>query len=89
MTEVALRLPEAVARRLEDGGRDLERRVLEALAVDAYRCGDLTSFEVQELLGLASRWETEEFMKEHQAYLHYDEADLDADIDAIRRVTAA
>jgi predicted HTH domain antitoxin len=85
--QIEVELPDEVAEHLEQQGRDLSRWALEALAVDAYRAGELTSAQVQQLLGLASRWETEAFLKERQAYLQYSESDLDADIQAIRSVT--
>lgn len=87
MRQIGVELPDEVAEHLEQRGRDLSRWALEALAVDAYRAGELTSAQVQQVLGLSSRWETEAFLKERQAYLHYDEDDLDADIRAIRSVT--
>jgi hypothetical protein len=40
----------------------------------------LTAFQVQEMLGLASRWETEEFLKRAQAHLHYSAEDLAQDL---------
>lgn len=87
MRHVSVELPDDIARQLEVGGRDLSRRALEALALDAYRTGEITAAQVQETLGLSSRWETEEFLKEREAYLHYSETDLDADLRAIRGAT--
>ena len=56
----------------------MPRRVLEAVAVETYRSGVLTAFQVSELLGHSSRWETESFLKRAHAYLHYTEDDLEA-----------
>jgi hypothetical protein len=78
MRQVAMELPDDVARRLEVGGRDLSRRALEGLALDAYRSGEITAAQVQQMLRLSSRWEVEAFPKERQAYLPYTEADLEA-----------
>jgi predicted HTH domain antitoxin len=87
--EIEIELPEDVARQLEAewGAGRLPRRALEALAVEAYRSGALTSAEVQRVLGLPSRWETEAFLKRAHAYLDYDESDLDEDASAIRQVS--
>jgi esterase/lipase superfamily enzyme len=85
--KIAIELPEDVAQRLEANGSDLTRRALEALAVDAYRTGEITEAEVQRLLGLSSRWEVDAFLKQAQAYLDYTEADLERDILAIRKVS--
>lgn len=53
--------------------------------MEGYRSGDLIRGQVQRLLNL-SWWETEAFLKERQAYFHYDEADLEQDRAALDRV---
>ena len=82
---VAVELPDDIAQQLETAWQDMPRRVLEAVAVEAYRSGALSRGQVQWLLHL-SWWETEAFLKERQAYLHYDEADLEQDRAALDRV---
>jgi predicted HTH domain antitoxin len=75
---VAVELPEDIARRLATEWDDLPRRALEAIAVEGYRTRALTQAEVGRILNLS--WhETEAFLKERQAYLHYDESDLEQD----------
>jgi hypothetical protein len=87
--EIEIELPEDVVRHLEAewGAGRLPRRALEALIVEAYCSGALTSAEVQHVLGLSSRWETEAFLKRSRAYLDYGEPDLDEDASAIRQVS--
>ena len=75
---VAVELPDDIAQQLATAWQDMPRRVLEAVAVEGYRSGALTRGQVQRLLTL-SWWETETFLKERQAYLPYDEADLEQD----------
>ncbi len=75
---VAIELPEDIARQLESAWHDMPRRTLEAVAVEGYRSGALTRGQVGRLLGL-SLWETEAFLKERQAYLPYDRSDLEQD----------
>lgn len=82
---VAVELPDDIAQQLETAWQDMPRRVLEAVAVEGYRSGALTRGQVQRLLHL-SWWETEAFLKERQAYLPYDEADLEQDRAALDRV---
>ncbi|MBI3950875.1 MAG: UPF0175 family protein [Acidobacteria bacterium] len=82
---VAIELPEDIARKLKTEWHDLPRRTLEALAVEGYRAQLLTRGEVQRLLNLS--WhETEAFLKERQAYLHYTEKDLQQDRETHDRV---
>jgi|TARA_B100000315_G_C14173322_1_gene405543 hypothetical protein len=62
--------------------------VVEALAAEEYRTGILTAAQVQEMLGLTSRWDTDAFLKEHRCFLDYCEDDLARDIAVIRDVSA-
>jgi predicted HTH domain antitoxin len=75
---VAIQVPDDIQRQLESAWPDMPRRVLEAIAVEGYRSGALSRAQVGRTLGL-SFWETEAFLKERQAWLHYDEADLGQD----------
>jgi len=81
---VAIEIPDNVSAPLRLSWQDMPRRVLEAVAVEAYRSGVLTAFQVGELLGHSSRWETESFLKRVHAYLHYTEDDLERDLATLR-----
>jgi predicted HTH domain antitoxin len=76
--QIALELPEDIAKRLEVAWHDVSRGTLEAVALEGYREGALTRGQVGRLLGL-SFWETEAFLKERQAYLAYTEEDFEHD----------
>jgi len=82
---VAVELPDDIARQLETAWPDMPRRVLESVAVEGYRSGALTRGQVQRLLQL-SWWETEAFLKERQAYLPYEKEDLKQDNATLDRV---
>lgn len=84
---ISINVPEDVVSRLQAKWGNLSRRTLEALAVEAYRDEVLSAAEVGRLLGHTSRWETEAFLQERQAYLHYTEEDLTRDLETIRNVT--
>ena len=81
---VAIQIPDEVGRALMARGADVTRAVLEAVAIEAYRSGAITPAQVQEMLGLRSRWETESFLHRAEAYHDYTMEDLDRDIAAIR-----
>ena len=83
---ITIEVPEDVARQLEAIWGDLPQRVLESLAVEAYRSRVITEVEVQRMLRLASRWEVDAFLKRAKACLDYTEAELERDIVAIRNV---
>ncbi len=82
--DVSIIVPEDVAQRLQAQWDDVPQRALEALALEAYRSGVITEAEVQQMLGLPSRWDVEAFLKRHQAYQNYTEADLEQDISQMR-----
>ena len=82
---VRITLPDDVSDRISHQRGDLSRCALEALAVESYREGLLTEAEVQRMLDLPSRWQTEEFLKSSRAYLDYTESDLRQDLAAIRK----
>jgi AraC-like DNA-binding protein len=81
---VAIEIPENVSVPLRSRWKDVPRRALEAVAAEAYRSRALTAHQVGEMLGHGSRWETETFLKQAQAYLHYSEDDLERDLAALR-----
>ena len=74
---VAVDIPDDLERRLKDRWQDVPRKVLEAVALEAYRSGALTGAEVQRLLNIESRWDL-------GAFLDYDENDLARDLEAFR-----
>jgi predicted HTH domain antitoxin len=84
VVNVAIEIPDDIARVLAGQAGDLSKAVLEAVAVEAYRSGAITPAQVQQMLGLRSRWETESFLRRTEAYHDYTMDDLERDIAAIR-----
>jgi hypothetical protein len=82
---VAIEIPDDIGRALAAQAGDISRAVLEAVAVEAYRAGTITPAQVQQMLGLRSRWETESFLARAEAYQDYTMDDLERDIAAIRK----
>jgi len=81
---VAIEIPDDVARQLAARSGEVSLAVLEAVAIEAYRSGTVTPAQVQQMLGLRSRWETEAFLRRAEAYHDYTMDDLERDIAAIR-----
>ena len=75
--QITIDIPEAIGQQLIAQWGNLAQRAKEALAIEAYRSGSLTSAQIQSLLNLSSRWEVEEFLKNSPAYLDYTESDLE------------
>ncbi len=85
---VSITVPDDVGHRLKEKWKDIPRRALEALAIEAYKSSVVTDAEVQSMLNLSSRWEVEEFLKRSQAYVDYTEEDLQHDIDILDKLSA-
>ncbi len=64
----------------------LAREILKALVIQAYQTEKITHAEVGRILGLPSRWAVDAFLKQHNADLHYDEADLERDRETLRQL---
>ena len=81
---VAVEIPDEVARQLQARSGEVSRAVLEAVAIQAYRDGLITPAQVQQMLGLGSRWETEALLRRAEAYHDYTMDDLERDLAALR-----
>ena len=73
-------IPDDISRALEQRWGDLSRRVMEALALEAYSEGLLTQHQVGKLLGFESRFEIEGFLKKRGAPPDYTPEDLEEDL---------
>lgn len=76
MDIVTVRIPADLARRLGTAG-EVERRVVELLALEEYKLGHLTKPELRRLLGYGTRMELDGFLKAHEVFEPYSLADLD------------
>ena len=81
---IAIEIPDDIGRLLAAQAGGVSRAVLEAVALEAYRSGAITPAQVQLMLGLGSRWETEFFLRRAGAFHDYTMEDLDRDLAAIR-----
>ncbi|MBO1347752.1 MAG: UPF0175 family protein [Hormoscilla sp. GUM202] len=84
--QITIEIPENVACYIEEEWGDLEQRTLEALAVEGYRAGILTAGQVRWMLNLSCRYEVDKFLKEREVYLHYNEAELEHDIQVLNKL---
>jgi len=85
--QVTIELPDDVAERLAaNNGADVRRAVLEKVALEGYRSGELSYAQVRHLLGFEHRLDLEAFLKEHGVYLDYTVEDLDQDRETHRRL---
>ena len=84
--QITVDLPEELLQNFNP--ESLPREILEVLVVQAYQTEKITHAQVGRILGLPSRWAVDAFLKEHNADLHYEEADLDRDRETLRQLRA-
>ncbi len=81
--KISLDISQDLEQRLQANLGDLSQWTLEAIAVEADRAQIISAAEVQSMLKLPSHLETDAFLKQYGAYLHYTEIDLEQDIEAL------
>jgi predicted HTH domain antitoxin len=84
--KIEIEVPDELARVFSERDVDLSRAAIEAIALEGYRSRRLSIGQVRRLLGFSTRVRVHEFLKEHGVYLNYSVADLDQDIETLRRV---
>lgn len=87
--QVTLEIPDDVALRLMPEGLPPARAIIEAVAVEGYRSGTLTTRQTRELLGFVTRYELDGFLKAHGVWERaYGLEDLEQDRETMRRLEA-
>jgi predicted HTH domain antitoxin len=76
--EITLNIPDEFAHLIGAAG-DIERRALEALALDEFRQGHLSRAELRELLGFTTRGKLDAFLTAHGISGTYTAEDLERD----------
>jgi uncharacterized protein UPF0175 len=67
--ELVVHIPDRVLATLPSDNGDLARDLLESYALEGYKSGKLTAYQVQELLGFETRMEVDAFLKAHHVPL--------------------
>ena len=75
--DVTLHIPDEFAQRLKAAGGDLSRRALEALALEEYKLGHLTTAELRRLLGFGTRAALDGFLTARGVSVDYTLDDLE------------
>ena len=84
--QITIDIPDEIAGQLNESPDRVRRYLLELLVVEAYRTERITHFQVGKILDLPSRWAVDAFLKQHDAYLHYDEEDRMRDRETLRQL---
>ena len=84
--QITVTLPDDLAAPLLPDGQEPARTALEALALEAYRQRRITGYQLRTLLGIASRYELDGFLKQHEVY-GYTIEDFDRDLATIHELS--
>ena len=84
--QVTIDIPDTYAAALTAAGKDPARIALEALAVEGYRTGQLTSGQIKRILGYGTRMQVHALLKEHNVPLDYTMDDLEQDHKTMREI---
>lgn len=84
---VTVEIPDDMAQRLTPPGQDPARTTLEAVAIEGYRSGTLSAYQTRRLLGFATGYELDSFLKAHNVWEHaYDLEDLEQDRETMQQL---
>ena len=86
--EVTIELPDEIADQIRNASGDVARRVLEAFAIDSYRSGKLTGWQVRQVLRLETRFELDALLKRAGVFREYTAEELESDYEASREASA-
>lgn len=64
----------------------IQRAIMEATAVEAYRQRKISSADVGRMLNLEDRWDTIEFLSKFNAYPNYELEDLEKDRATLEKI---
>ena len=77
--QITLEISEDIARQFAVDPETLSRAALEALAIEGARSAKLTTEQVRRLLGLATRYEADGFLKQHEVYYPFTREQIHSD----------
>jgi hypothetical protein len=82
---ITVLIPDALAEKL-GAESDLSRLALEALVLEGYRAGRLSKSELREMLGLATRYEMDGFLKAHGVYEDFTLEEIEEQVKGMERL---
>ncbi|HKF48351.1 MAG TPA: UPF0175 family protein [Terracidiphilus sp.] len=87
--KVELNIPDELGKTLPSDPAEMSRAAIEALALEGYRARRLSEYQLRVILGLESRFDVHQFLKDHAVYLNYSLEDLEQDIATSRDIELA
>jgi hypothetical protein len=84
--QVTVNIPDNLASQLIPAGQDPARAVLEDALVQAYRENRISGHQLQQALGIETRYELDGFLKARQVWIEYSLEELEADRATMERI---
>jgi len=81
--DITIQIPDELATRL---GSDIPRRALEALALEEFKNGRLSTAELRRFLGFRTRHQLDGFLKSNGVWAEYSLDDFRRDIEDLERL---
>jgi Uncharacterised protein family (UPF0175) len=85
--QVTIELPSDVAEQLQQKWGDVSRHILETIALEGYRAGQLTTAQMREMLGYKTPMELDALLQRASVYRNAGEDELAKDFEASRRAS--
>ena len=79
--QIILEVPEDLAPLLSESSEGLTKAALDALALEGLRSGKISVVQARRLLGIASRYEMDGFLKAHQIFLPLTVEEVERDVE--------
>ena len=83
---VVIALPIEIEHQLREQNPHLDETARDALLIDLYRQGNLSTGDIASVLKFGTRYESERWLADHGVDLNYSKSDLDADRLTLDRV---
>jgi len=83
---LTLHIPDDIAARLGAAGNDLEREALEALVLEKFRTGQISTHDVRRTLGFQVLDEFDAFLKAHGVYEPYTVEEINRQVETLARL---
>ena len=87
--QLTIELPHDVAEQLQQQWGDVSRHVLETLAVEGYRSGQLTTMQVRQMLGYETPMEVDALLQRASVWRDYTEEEVERDCEASRQASGS
>ncbi len=77
--QITVEVSDDIARQFAVNPEGVSRAIIEAFAIEGARSGKLTTEQVRRLLGFATRYEADGFLKQHKVYYQVTAEDVQRD----------